>query len=154
MQPPTYNFYSHNPTRKGWCFSNFSAHPVTIGDKVYATTEHYFQAAKFFITDPAWAEEVRTATSPAQTKKMGRDRSHRIDPSWEKIKESVMLTALRAKVGQHPEVAQTLKQTGNAHLVEASPNDFYWGIGRDGTGKNRLGELLMVVRGELCKLSP
>jgi hypothetical protein len=36
-----------------------------------------------------------------------------------------------------------------APLVEASPFDAYWGCGRSGKGKNRLGQLLMQVRAKL-----
>jgi predicted NAD-dependent protein-ADP-ribosyltransferase YbiA (DUF1768 family) len=39
--------------------------------------------------------------------------------------------------------------TGNEELVENSPYDYYWGVGRNGTGKNRLGILLMKLREEL-----
>ena len=34
-------------------------------------------------------------------------------------------------------------------LVEASPHDFFWGRGVDGSGFNHLGMLLMSVREEL-----
>ena len=39
--------------------------------------------------------------------------------------------------------------TGDEELVEDSPNDYYWGRGRSGTGKNMLGRILMEVRDEL-----
>ena len=42
-----------------------------------------------------------------------------------------------------------LLATENRHLYENSPYDYYWGIGKEHTGKNRLGELLMQVRDEL-----
>jgi predicted NAD-dependent protein-ADP-ribosyltransferase YbiA (DUF1768 family) len=35
------------------------------------------------------------------------------------------------------------------HLTEASPHDFFWGSGVDGTGSNYLGRLLMRLRSEL-----
>lgn len=34
------------------CFSNFSAHPIAVGGKVWPTSEHYFQAQKFAERDP------------------------------------------------------------------------------------------------------
>ncbi len=34
-------------------------------------------------------------------------------------------------------------------LVEASPYDFFWGRGVDGSGANHLGTLLMSIRDEL-----
>jgi predicted NAD-dependent protein-ADP-ribosyltransferase YbiA (DUF1768 family) len=34
---------------------------------------------------------------------------------------------------------------GNA-IVENSPFDDYWGCGKDGSGQNKLGQILMEVR--------
>jgi ribA/ribD-fused uncharacterized protein len=42
-----------------------------------------------------------------------------------------------------------LLATGDRPLVETSPFDAYWGCGRSGKGKNRLGQLLMQVRAKL-----
>ena len=60
-----------------------------------------------------------------------------------------MLDALRAKFTQHEELKATLLGTGDAILVEHTANDSYWGDGGDGSGKNRLGQLLMKLREEL-----
>lgn len=38
---------------------------------------------------------------------------------------------------------------GPLDLVEASPHDFFWGRGVDGSGANHLGTLLMSIRAEL-----
>jgi len=42
-----------------------------------------------------------------------------------------------------------LLDTRPAYLIENSPSDKYWGCGRDGSGQNKLGVLLMQVRDEL-----
>ena len=60
-----------------------------------------------------------------------------------------MLAALRAKFTQHDELKAVLLGTGDAELVEHTANDRYWGDGGDGSGKNRLGALLMQVRAEI-----
>jgi ribA/ribD-fused uncharacterized protein len=39
--------------------------------------------------------------------------------------------------------------TGDAKLVEHTERDAYWGDGGDGSGQNRLGQILMQVRDEL-----
>jgi N-glycosidase YbiA len=39
-----------------------------------------------------------------------------------------------------------LLATGDDLLVENAPGDYYWGCGKDGSGKNRLGTILMEVR--------
>jgi predicted NAD-dependent protein-ADP-ribosyltransferase YbiA (DUF1768 family) len=47
------------------------------------------------------------------------------------------------------EMAALLRGMGARELLENAPSDFYWGCGRDGTGKNRLRVLLMELRTEL-----
>jgi N-glycosidase YbiA len=39
--------------------------------------------------------------------------------------------------------------TGDAKIVEHTENDAYWGDGGDGSGQNKLGQILMEVREEL-----
>jgi hypothetical protein len=62
-----------------------------------------------------------------------------------------MRAALQAKFAQHPGLRSFLLQTGDAELIEHTKNDSYWADGGDGTGKNRLGQLLMELRTELRK---
>jgi ribA/ribD-fused uncharacterized protein len=57
-----------------------------------------------------------------------------------------MFQALREKFLSDKKLLNALIDTGNAKLVENSPYDYYWGVGRNGTGKNRLGELIMMLR--------
>jgi len=63
-------------------------------------------------------------------------------------KDEVMLRALRAKAEQHEEFREVLLSTDQAVIIEHTENDSYWGDGGDGSGKNRLGKLLMKVREE------
>ena len=143
-------FYSHI---KGQyvSFSNFSNHPVTINNKYYPTTEHYFQSQKF-IDEPEYMELIRVSVTPAIAKKLGSSRTHKLRGDWEEKKEEIMLTALRAKFTQHHELKQLLLSTDDKTLVEHTINDRYWADGGDGTGLNRLGHCLMIVRDELKKL--
>ena len=60
-----------------------------------------------------------------------------------------MLEALKAKFTQHPNLKQLLISTAGKKLVEHTINDNYWGDNGDGTGTNKLGELLIVVRDNL-----
>ena len=60
-----------------------------------------------------------------------------------------MREALREKLAQHPALRSLLLKTDDAELVEHTRNDRYWADGGDGTGKNRLGQLLMELRAEL-----
>jgi ribA/ribD-fused uncharacterized protein len=128
-------------------FSNFAPFPIFVAGKRWPTSEHYFQAQKFAGTPHA--EQVRRAGKPRIAAEMGRDRKRPLRRDWEAVKEGVMLTALRAKFSQHADLRDLLSATGDARLVEHTGNDAYWGDGGDGSGKNRLGALLMRVRDEL-----
>jgi N-glycosidase YbiA len=131
------------------CFSNFSAHPFELDGKRWPRSEHYFQAQKFLGTDDAYAERIRLANSPMVAARLGRSRSHPIRQDWEHVKDDVMLRAVRRKFETHAEIRDVLLGTGDEELVENAPRDRYWGIGADGTGKNRLGQILVEVRQEL-----
>jgi ribA/ribD-fused uncharacterized protein len=130
-------------------FSNFSAHPIRLKGRTWPTTEHYFQAQKFPGT--AHEEEIRLIKSPMIAARMGRDRKRPLRKDWEAVKEDIMREALQAKFTQHEELQKLLLSTGDAHLVEHTHNDSYWGDGGDGKGRNRLGALLVELREKLRK---
>jgi ribA/ribD-fused uncharacterized protein len=132
----------------GW-LSNFSPHGVELDGAWWPTVEHYFQAAKFTATDPAYAAAIGRVPKPRDAARMGRDRGHPLRPDWEAVKEDVMRRAVRCKIETHPELRERLLATGDEEIVEASPSDFDWGAGNDGTGQNRLGHILMETRAAL-----
>lgn len=61
-----------------------------------------------------------------------------------------MRTVIKAKFDQNPDLLQRLRATGNAHLVEHTQNDAFWGDGSNGPtigpGQNMLGQILMQFR--------
>ena len=128
-------------------FSNFSRHSIVLDGLIWPTSEHYFQAQKFAGTPHT--EEVRTQPTPMLAAQMGRRRDLPFRSDWNEVKDAVMMSGLRAKFAQHPELRALLMSTGNAQLVEHTTNDAYWADGGDGSGRNRLGELLMELRQEL-----
>ena len=125
-------------------FSNFSPHKVMIDGKAWPTTEHYFQAQKF-VGLPR-EEVIREARGPGQAARMGRSRDFPLRSDWEEVKDDIMRKAVLAKFTQHERLAQILRGTGDATLVEHTRNDSYWGDGGDGRGKNMLGKILMETR--------
>ena len=141
----TIKFYSENAAYG--CFSNFSPHPVLIDGILYQTTEHYFQSQKFL--DKAISEKVRNAKTPYEAAQLGRNRNFSLRRGWEGMKDEIMLRAIRAKAAQHDDFRETLLWTQNAIIIEHTGNDHYWGDGGDGSGKNKLGKILMKVRVEL-----
>lgn len=128
-------------------FSNFSPHPIKLQGKTWPTSEHYFQAQKFAGTQ--YEDEIRQAKSPMIAARLGRSRKQPLRNDWEASKENIMREALRAKFTQHLELRSLLLSTGEATIVEHTENDNYWGDGGDGSGRNRLGILLMELREEL-----
>ncbi len=129
--------------------SNFAPFGFELDGLYWPTVEHYFQAQKFLGPDAsAHRERIRTAASPKAAKTLGQSRKFPIRPDWDDVREDVMLDALRRKFAR-PELRALLLATARRPLIEASPYDRYWGEGRDGTGRNRLGALLMQLRAEL-----
>ena len=138
-------FYS--TTGEYGCFSNFSRHSVFLKKKRWPTTEHYFQAQKFAGTEHE--EKVRLCKTPSEAANMGRSRKLPLRRDWETVKDAIMLEAVRAKFAQHEDLKAILLATGEAKLIEHTERDSYWGDGGDGSGKNRLGQILIQVRTEL-----
>jgi ribA/ribD-fused uncharacterized protein len=130
-----------------YCGSNFYPAPIKLDGKVWATTEHYFQAMKFL--DQGSQDLVRIQPSPDHAAKVGRSKDMPLRRDWESARDDVMRKAIKAKFTQHEDLKQELLATGEAELVEDSPVDWYWGWGADRKGKNRLGVLLMELRKEL-----
>lgn len=129
-------------------FSNFAAFGVEMEGLWWRTVEHYFQAMKFH--DAGHREKIRLCSRPRQAKALGMTRAIPLRADWEEVKDGIMLEAVRVKFVTHPVPRDLLLSTGNARIVENAPMDAYWGCGPDGQGLNRLGEILMQVRGELC----
>lgn len=128
-------------------FSNFARYPIRVKGKTWPTSEHYFQAMKF--VDPIQQQKIRQATTPMEAARMGRDRKQKLRRDWESVKDQVMYEAVQAKFVQHSELAEQLLATQNAKIVEHTEQDSYWGDGGDGSGKNKLGQILMRVRTKL-----
>lgn len=129
-------------------FSNFDTrHPIVVEDKIWKSTEHYFQAQKYAGTP--YEEMVRQTNTPKEAAAMGRDRSFPLRKDWEQVKDDVMREAVRAKFTQYPNLRTLLLSTGDAELIEHTVNDVYWADGGDGSGRNMLGKILMEIRREL-----
>ncbi|MBE9226433.1 NADAR family protein [Phormidium sp. LEGE 05292] len=138
----TIYFYS---TRDAYgCFSNFSPHGFELEGVYWPTSEHYFQAQKFPGTPHC--EKIRQVKTPKDAAKMGRDRKRPLRPDWEQVKEEIMRKAVLKKFQTHADIREILLSTGEEEIIENSPIDYYWGCGADGSGKNRLGVILMEIR--------
>ena len=139
-------FYSTREQPYG-CFSNFSPHGFELDGRWWLTSEHYFQAQKFAGTEHE--EAVRRAASPMVAARMGRSRSRPLRRDWDRVKDDVLRRAVLRKFETHAGLRAILLGTGDEAIVENAPHDYYWGCGADGTGRNRLGQILMEVRDAL-----
>jgi ribA/ribD-fused uncharacterized protein len=138
-------FYRHD--QPCFCFTNFARFPVKLKGKTWPTSEHYYQAQKFEGTE--WEEKIRLLKTPKEAARQGRDRSLPLRQDWEEVKDEVMSEVLSAKFTQSRELKAILLATRDAVLIEDSPVDYYWGCGKDGSGQNKLGKMLMALRDRL-----
>ncbi|MDE6760716.1 MAG: NADAR family protein [Lachnospiraceae bacterium] len=126
------------------CFSNFSHYGFELDGKWWMTSEHYFQAQKFCGTE--YEEIIRLLDNPMKVAEMGRNRDLPLREDWEQVKDDIMRSAVYAKFTQNKEIRNILVSTGKKIIIEKTTNDYYWGCGKDGSGKNMLGIILMEVR--------
>lgn len=137
--------------------SNFWPAPVTLDTVVYPTVEHAYQAAKFPNdlmsgvnrrngTPMTMRELIHSVPTPGGAKKYGRWKGIRAD--WNEVKIRVMHDLVKQKF-THRDLADKLRATGHAELIEGNYwNDRFWGV-CGGIGHNHLGQILMLVRSEL-----
>jgi len=127
--------------------SNWFASSIFLKGKIWPSVEHYYQAQKMNGTE--YEELCRRLRSPREAYEMSRRPDIPIRSDWDQVKDDVMYEAVFAKFIQNPDLGEQLMATVDSDLIEASPIDNYWGIGRDGNGKNMLGKILMSVREKL-----
>ena len=128
--------------------ANYSNHAIFLNGKIWPTVEHFYQAQKFHGTEQE--EFIRTQPTPMLAKQKAHELLEKFPTSnWGEKKETIMYMGLEAKFTQHPELMALLLSTKNKELVEHTEKDKYWADGGDGAGLNRLGCLLMRLRGEL-----
>jgi ribA/ribD-fused uncharacterized protein len=139
-------FFSKSDTHRE--FSNFAPFPIELDGVRWATTEHFYQAQKF--TDAEMQSKIREAEKPIVAKKLAEKHRAKIRPDWDAVKDEVMYRAVRRKFELHAELRDLLLATGTEDIVEAAPTDYYWGVGREGTGQNKLGKIIERIRSELA----
>ena len=145
---PEDTVYFYGQTEDYAEFSNFAPYGVAMDCLWWPTVEHFFQAQKF--DDPEYREKIRRASRPKDAKALGMTRHPPLRSDWEAVKDGVMLDAIRIKFETYEMPRLLLLSTGKRLIVENAPLDAYWGCGPDGSGLNKLGQLLMKVREELA----
>jgi N-glycosidase YbiA len=132
------------------CFSNFSLHPIYLAGTHWLTVEHYYQSRKFVGTQfTDLIPKIKSANTPEAAAAIGRRPIYAPHSQWREQKCGVMYTAVRQKFWTHHDLQVVLLNTGNQEIVEDSPVDYFWGCGRDRSGANHLGRILMQIRAEI-----
>lgn len=131
--------------------SPFSAHRIEIWGEVFPTAEHAYQASRI-IPGPE-RDIVKSAPSPMDAWREGqkyyKQRNDLAVPGFDKL--AVMEEIFRAKLAQHPDIADILRESADAELRKVWPTDYFWGTGADGSGENQMGKLWMKLRDELMR---
>lgn len=127
--------------------SNFYYCSFTWNGFNWSSSEAAYQAAKSLdYSDWIYISQL----SPSQSKKYGKQIKLRED--WETIKYKIMYQIVYSKFSQNELLKSRLKSTKNAILEEGNNwGDKIWGVCPPGSGigQNALGNILMLVRGEL-----
>ncbi len=152
-------------------FSNFSRHEVAVFKHTWQTSEHAFQAMKFYPHRTDIMLRVQNAPSPRAAADMGRDRAHPIIGLWEgkmwglppiltqtiddsrgpdlaikNYKDLIMFIVVLAKFGRNDNLKEFILSTDDEPLIEDTDTDSYWGWATNHKGDNRLGKTLMLAR--------
>ena len=115
----------------------------------------YYKARVF--GDSQSAREIMDSLEARDMKRLGSRIRLFNTAKWRRVSILVMTIGNMAKFAQNAELRRYLFETGNSVLVEASPDDIYWGVGvsvdsasirdvKNWPGKNVLGRILTRVR--------
>ena len=138
-------------------FSNFFPCQIHIGQHTFFCLEQAFQFLRAkYLNKPLAATKIYLSRDVRFIKQTGSELGTSDD--WENRQFDIMYLCIMRKFQQHPDLRALLLSTGNLLLAEATP-DRLWGCGatissnallrHDWPGKNKHGEILMTVRGEL-----
>ncbi|MBO4998380.1 MAG: NADAR family protein [Lachnospira sp.] len=154
-------FWGHTEKADGIskaCFSQWYPCTFEIDGTIYQTAEQYMMAGKArLFQDLEVYHQIMEAAHPKQYKDLGRKIKGFQEDVWNTHKYEIVVAGNLAKFSQNAELKQFLQGTNDRILVEASPYDKIWGIGRNADaldienphtwqGQNLLGFALMEVR--------
>ncbi|KAJ3522890.1 hypothetical protein NMY22_g11690 [Coprinellus aureogranulatus] len=137
-----YIFFWKTNERYGWASqwypSRFTA-TVTLGGEgqevTFQSAEHWMMVQKALLfSDDEVAKEILaiegvSSGDMATVKALGRKVSNFDNDTWNANRDNIVLEGNLHKFRQNPELKQSLLETGEKRLVEASPRDRIWGVG-------------------------
>lgn len=141
-------------------FSQWHKSKFVIEGITFTHAEQYMMYGKAMLFgDTVTAQKILKATHPKEQKSLGRQVQNYDEAVWVKHREDVVYKGNYAKFTQNPKMLEELLTTTGI-LVEASPYDRIWGIGRGlkdplaldpktWNGLNLLGFVLTKLREDL-----
>ena len=141
------------PVGEYWFLSPLAAFPISMTvdgkDYTFPTVEHYYQAMKFYASDPRF-ETIINLSDPDAARLLTKTPEYKVNrrADFDSNKFAVMEAGLRARYAQNPDACEMLKSTGDAVLIKSCPSCYKCGFG-EGSGANRMGKMLMQIRQEL-----
>ena len=162
-------FWGHQSPKSGVnksCFSQWFEAEFTVDGIRYRTAEHFMMAGKArLFGDDETCERILAARTPGEAKKLGREIRDFDEAARVAARLDIVTRGNIEKFAQNPALGAFLLGTGHQVLVEASPVDPIWGIGRAATdpaaqdprewkGLNLLGFALMAAREALRSPRP
>ena len=150
-------FFSGRCPLSNWYGSEFS-----VGGLKYINGEQFIMRSKAMLfNDLECAHKIMKSTSPREMKDLGKRVKNFDQAKWHDEAKDLVQVGLLEKFKQNDNLKQFLLKTKDNILLEASPTDVFWGIGKhmydehlmdskDSWGKNTLGQILMNIRSSLA----
>lgn len=144
----------------GGPFSQWFPSDIEIDGINYCTAEQFMMAMKAdYFGDDETKRKIMATQNPSEQKALGRQVANFDKEAWDAVSRGYVYQANMVKFSS-PSLNRFLKDTKDKIIVEASPYDRIWGIGRavddprsldksQWRGTNWLGEVLMKVRNDL-----
>lgn len=141
------------PSGPYWFLSPLALFPIKMHvdgqDFVFPSVEHYYQAMKFYASDPRF-NTILQLKNPDDARLLTKTPEYKVNrrENFDNDKFDIMERGLRAKFAQNRDAAELLKSTGDAILIKSCPVCYKCGFGI-GSGTNRIGKIMMDIRSRL-----
>jgi len=143
------------PSGSYWFLSPLALFPIKMNvdgqDFIFPSVEHYYQAMKFYASDPRF-NVILQLKNPDDARLLTKTPEYKVNrrENFDNDKFDIMERGLRAKFAQNRDAAELLKSTGDAILIKSCPVCYKCGFGIS-SGTNRIGKIMMDIRENLQK---